>query len=913
MLDLPRHFAERVADFETECARFKRSGRGREGVVFLGDSLVEGYPGPMAWVNRGIFSDHLDWPEHNVFERLGADRLHPDPRAILTLVGFNDLENEPDAIARHVNLYRFLLMNLAQLYPAARLGAFSLPPTRGAARHLNPRIAEFNQQLAEVAASLGVAFLDLHQRLYDEAERAARAGTVRPDGVHLTRRGYAELTALVESRAAELELATLRPPRLKQKVAQAWKRLRPPHAGESAAPSLPIDRDALAREFIAAYGKRCWSRGAGEEPDDALVRALIVPEVDFLCRYVETQAPLFRDLYLGSRASFYARNDALWAGKPEGLRSAFDVDRALWAKVVAPAAWGRLDRAFAELRLHVPAQPPKRIRLLFVGDCLLEDVELLLNGRLLREGLLAKVDFVLSRNPIEQSRLIREAGAEKFDGVVYSPLSWEFDPEFRNFLEPAFRSRRAMRRDVEAIWQRVSSVVRLLAASFECPVYVHNTAAAVRSSDEVRRAVKGLLTYPGRRFAREELSRRIGALLDEINATSFSHLVLIDELAAVRGLRDDLTLGRVLYFAEAIHPAALSCVVADQLGSYVVAAARLLQKKVVVCDLDFTLWDGVIGEGFGVRPQLGRQRVLQRLKQKGVVLAIASKNDPDKVVWHQGVLGADDFVASEIAWAPKVVGVKKIRDTLNLKTKDFVFIDDRADERSMLTQEFPDLTALDPCREQTWVLFQAWADLLGDDEGDRTQMYRERVEREKVLGDQLAEQAAAELFMKLQLKIDVQRAVAADLKRVHELINRTNQWNLLGSRCTYNEVKAWHESDRHSVYVARVSDKFGDMGLVCCAVVEVGDDALNIPVFVLSCRVFGYGVETVVLDRIKKDAAARLGAAKVKGRFVENAHNKPCRSMYEAHGFVSKDGVWVHPGGATSAPDPIWFGRPGAS
>jgi hypothetical protein len=62
-----------------------------------------------------------------------------------------------------------------------------------------------------------------------------------------------------------------------------------------------------------------------------------------------------------------------------------------------------------------------------------------------------------------------------------------------------------------------------------------------------------------------------------------------------------------------------------------------------------------------------------------------------------------------------------------------------------------------------------------------------------------------------------------------------------------------------------------------------------------------------MLEQIKRDATARFGAPDVRGTYVENAHNKPCRSMYETHGFVRVDGVWVHPGGQSTAPDPVWF------
>jgi len=172
--------------------------------VFLGDSLVEYYKGALPWVNRGICSDHLQWPSINVFERLGPDRLHPNPQVIVSLVGINDVNDAPDAVDRHVAAYGVLLATLARLYPDARLVVCSLLPIAAAYAHLGPRIAEFNRRLSDLAAATGSGFLNLHDQFVDPATGEARRGLLVKDGIHLSRRGYAELTALVEDQALGL-------------------------------------------------------------------------------------------------------------------------------------------------------------------------------------------------------------------------------------------------------------------------------------------------------------------------------------------------------------------------------------------------------------------------------------------------------------------------------------------------------------------------------------------------------------------------------------------------------------------------------------------------------------------------------------------------------------------------------------
>ncbi|MEI6666723.1 MAG: GDSL-type esterase/lipase family protein [Acidobacteriota bacterium] len=207
MIDFDKHAATRVALFEEDCARLKGSRRGKADVVLLGDSLAERYKGPLSWVNRGICSDHLQWPSFNIFQRLGTDRLHPNPQAIVILVGINDLNDAPHDLDRHADAYRRLLGDLSQHYPAARLVVCSLLPTSGPAAHLNQPVAQFNLRLSEIAGLAGAGFLDLHACLFDASTGMARRAMLVPDGVHVSRRGYAELTACVVQHAPALGLA----------------------------------------------------------------------------------------------------------------------------------------------------------------------------------------------------------------------------------------------------------------------------------------------------------------------------------------------------------------------------------------------------------------------------------------------------------------------------------------------------------------------------------------------------------------------------------------------------------------------------------------------------------------------------------------------------------------------------------
>ena len=114
-----------------------------------------------------------------------------------------------------------------------------------------------------------------------------------------------------------------------------------------------------------------------------------------------------------------------------------------------------------------------------------------------------------------------------------------------------------------------------------------------------------------------------------------------------------------------------------------------------MCDLDNTLWKGEIGEG-PIKHFIEPQKTLKELRRKGVLLTVNSKNDARNVHWNGAVLNQDDFVNLQINWDSKVANMRQIQQALNLKFKDFVFIDDRADQRLMVSEAIPEIHVLDP-------------------------------------------------------------------------------------------------------------------------------------------------------------------------------------------------------------------------
>jgi FkbH-like protein len=325
----------------------------------------------------------------------------------------------------------------------------------------------------------------------------------------------------------------------------------------------------------------------------------------------------------------------------------------------------------------------------------------------------------------------------------------------------------------------------------------------------------------------------------------------------------------------------------------------------IICDLDNTLWEGSIGEGSVCHIE-SRQEILLALRKKGILLSVVSKNDARNVRWEGCRLAPDDFVGMQINWETKANNIRSIAKRLNLKEKDMIFIDDRADEREMVHQAIPEIRVLDACDQQTWLLLSCWAELLENEtDTNRTRYYKEREEREKYVNSSMpdaAKEDPAEIFSKLKITVRMRPALETDFRRLAELINRTNQFNLCGTRTSLKEIKSWH-GDNWGLFVVEAADKFGPMGMVCAAVTCQRNGHLEIPVFVLSCRVFGYGIEKAFLNYLKSLSSQ---SRPLIGFYKPTGYNELCKDFYLDNGFTMEGDQWVFEG-VDIGIDPPWL------
>ena len=633
--------------------------------------------------------------------------------------------------------------------------------------------------------------------------------------------------------------------------------------------------------------------------------------VDYLGHWIGDGDPTFRALYLGERIKMAYDPDHSAAERNAAVKALILQDAEIFARRLGDtpeAVRAAIAAGFEDLAARVSGTGTREVQVLFVGDCLHLDIMAFLTDRLGTQDITVVPHFVTDKNPAGAADAIRKLGARSFDLIFYSPFTYEHGLSVTNLfrLRGALKGASLREAAVTAMTSEVTQVATALAQTFAAPIFIHNTVAVSRHEGSARETFARSLTGRNRHLARQSLDRKLDALIADLNASTFPHLHKLDELGYLENHSEE-ELGSYLHRHGLQHPARLGAVIAEDYARIIETAALLLTRKMVVCDLDNTLWDGIIGEG-DVAHFRDRQEILKRLKAKGVVLAIASKNDPANVHWTGGVLSEDDFVYSHISWAPKVTAFGEMERVLNLKHKDFVFIDDRADERAMAVENYPHMLALDAEDARTWDMFRLWEQMLdASPDMDRTQMYLDRAKRQAFEAentDQAQDKAA--LFAKLGLKLTIRQAEKKDLKRATELVNRTNQFNMTAARVTYPQMADWASAPEHSVYIASMSDSFGDMGIISVLVAETQGDALHIPVFVLSCRVFGYGAETALLNLVKRRMDSS-GQTRLTGTHVPTQVNGPCRDTYAENGFVQTGGDWVWTPDNAAVEDPVWL------
>ncbi|MBF0339974.1 MAG: HAD family hydrolase [Magnetococcales bacterium] len=333
-------------------------------------------------------------------------------------------------------------------------------------------------------------------------------------------------------------------------------------------------------------------------------------------------------------------------------------------------------------------------------------------------------------------------------------------------------------------------------------------------------------------------------------------------------------------------------------------AACGLTRKCLVTDLDNTLWGGVIGEDGLEELRLGPdhpgnaylayQRTLLQLHSRGILLAIASKNNPEDVeavfANHPAMLlQLRHFACRQIHWQPKSRSLLAIARELDIALEHLVFVDDNPAELAEVRAALPMVTVIPfPARPEEAVaaiLEPGWFDalVLSSEDRHRTALYAQKAQAEAL---KATSHSLESYLTSLEMVVEIALATSATLARIAQLTQKTNQFNLTTFRHSEEEIARRMEDPSWLVLSVRVTDRFGDNGVVGVMMARLSPDpaTLEVETFLLSCRVIGRTIETAMLAELCLHARRR-GATRLLGRIIPTAKNLPARQLYQEHGF----------------------------
>lgn len=331
--------------------------------------------------------------------------------------------------------------------------------------------------------------------------------------------------------------------------------------------------------------------------------------------------------------------------------------------------------------------------------------------------------------------------------------------------------------------------------------------------------------------------------------------------------------------------------------------------KCVVLDLDNTLWGGVVGDdglegiGLGDLDEGGAfrsfQQYLRELSRRGIMLAVCSKNNETlaRQVFqeHPGMVLKEEHIATFVAnWEDKATNIHRIRETLNIGFDSMVFLDDNPFERNLVRQLIPQIIVPElPEEPALYVRFLSELNLFetashSNLDAKRNALYQDQQKREAESGKF---RDLNEYLQSLDTEATFRRFEHANMSRIAQLIQRSNQFNLTTRRYAESECEAMANNPDFFPFTITLRDRFGDFGLINIVILRLRrpDRAIEIDTFLMSCRVLQRGVEEYAMNKIF-EYARQCGYESVTGRYIPTAKNVMVKDFFHRFGFLPVGG-----------------------
>jgi len=327
---------------------------------------------------------------------------------------------------------------------------------------------------------------------------------------------------------------------------------------------------------------------------------------------------------------------------------------------------------------------------------------------------------------------------------------------------------------------------------------------------------------------------------------------------------------------------------------------RYGSKKVLIIDMDNTLWGGVIGEeeiklsndGVG-KIYLDFQKKIKKLKELGILLAICSKNnfeDGVKGLNHtNSILNEDDFIIKKINWNDKASNIKEIIEELNLGDSSIVFIDDNPVEREYVKSVLPNVIV--PEFPTNIYTLNIWFLNVVNDNFSKIILSKEDLKKQiqytaMKKRDNFSKNISYENFLKnLDIKINFFINDYQNIERYSQMTQKTNQFNLTTKRYTVSEIKNFIDNNNHTVIAVSYKDKFANEGITGLVILNHQKEIIEIDTFLLSCRILKRGVEKKIFNKLDLLYPNKI----MTGKFIPTSKNMITKNLFIDYNFSKID------------------------
>lgn len=533
--------------------------------------------------------------------------------------------------------------------------------------------------------------------------------------------------------------------------------------------------------------------------------------------------------------------------------------------------------SFRELRKRAKAFQMGNLRIAITGDCATQFLVIATKGALEQRGISGDI-FEAEYNQVAHQVLTADSDLRKFSPDIL--IIWETAENWWNAGV--------------SVAERIEQVATYCSVFGGKIIYI-NTAT-------FNDGVFGSYANAGNSFVVQ--NRAFNYKLDELAAKTPNLFIcdlnsIVADLGRIQAFdAPSYMLGDMVLSPEAT--AMLGVRIAD-----IIAAMQGRTRKCVIVDLDNTLWGGVIGEDGMSGIQLGEhgvgkaflriQRMLKRLKNRGILLAVCSKNDVEiakEVFEHHPdmILRLNDIACFVANWENKADNISYIQRTLNIGIDSFVFLDDNPAEREIVRLAHPSVAVPElPEDPSLWVEFLARENLFetvsySAADGDRTDQYRTEIQRrefEHCFADEKS-------FLRgLEMHATVAKLADFTIPRAAQLSQRSNQFNLRTVRYTEAELSAYAADSNVIQLGFTLADKFGSHGLIAVIVAKkMNEQDLFLESWFMSCRVLKRGMERFMLNHIAA-LAKSTGFERLIGEYIPTRKNGMVANLYPELGFIA--------------------------